>query len=73
MSLSNEARVASTYEILVDGRLSDDLLADIGARGFEPSHGKTLIIVDIIDQSHLHGVLAWLQDRNIAIERMNPV
>ena len=62
-----------TYEILVKCELSEGLVADIGARGFQVSRGKTLLVVDIIDQSHLHGVLSWLQDHNIAIERVNPV
>ena len=63
----------TTYEMLVRGRLSDDLLADLGARHFEPSRDKTLIVVDVIDQSHLHGVLAWLENHNIPIERVNPI
>ena len=64
---------STTYELLVRGELSDELLADLGARRFEPRRGKTLIIVDVIDQSHLHSILDWLQSRNIAIERVNPV
>ena len=64
---------SATYEVLVRGELSDDLIADLGARRFEPCRGKTLILVDVIDQSHLHGVLGWLEDRNIEIERINPV
>ena len=63
----------TTYEILVNGKLSEDLVADLGARRFEPRQGKTMIVIDIIDQSHLHGVLVWLQDQNIPIERVNPV
>ena len=59
--------------MLVRGELSDDLIADLGARRFEPCSGKTVILVDVIDQSHLHGVLAWFQDHNIEIERVNPV
>ena len=31
----------TTYEVLVRGELSDDLIADLGARRFEPCHGKT--------------------------------
>jgi hypothetical protein len=61
------------YEVLVRGDPSDDLIADLGARRVEPRRGKTMILVDVIDQSHLHGVLAWLQDHNIEIERVNPV
>jgi hypothetical protein len=64
---------STPYELLVRGELSDDLLADLGARSFEPRRGKTLIVVDVIDQSHLHGILDWLQSRNIEIERVNPV
>ena len=62
-----------TYEVVVRGALSDDLLSQIGARHFEPCPGKTLVIIDVIDQSHLHGVLGYLQDHNIDVERVNPV
>ena len=62
-----------TYEVLVRGELGTELIAELGARRFEPCRGKTVILVDIIDQSHLHGVLGWLEDHNIAIERVNPV
>ena len=64
---------ATTYEILVKGRLSESAAADLGARRIEPRRGKTVVFIDIIDQSHLHGVLTWLQDHNIAIERVNPI
>ena len=73
MSPTGERVNSTPYELLVRGELSDELLADLGARRFEPRRGKTLIIVDVIDQSHLHGILDWLQSRNIEIERVNPV
>ena len=73
MSKGTSAAGSSTYELLVRGELTDDLAGDIGARSFEPCRGKTLIIVDVIDQSHLHGVLGYLQDHNIEIERFNPI
>ena len=73
MSLQENDTVAPTYEVLVRGELSDDLVADLGARRFEPCRGKTLIVVDVIDQSHLHGILDRLQDHNVEIERVNPV
>jgi hypothetical protein len=71
-SATPERGLPTTYEVLVRGELSDDLIADLGGRRFEPSRGKTLILVDVIDQSHLHGVLAWFQDHNVEIERVNP-
>jgi hypothetical protein len=61
------------FEVLVCGELSDHLMADLGARRFDTYRGKTLIMLDVIDQSHLHGVFAWLEDHNIEIERVNPV
>jgi hypothetical protein len=73
MTAPSEETTARTYEIVVRGELGEDFLSDLGARGFEPSRGTTVIVIEIMDQSHLHGVLAWLQDRNIAIERVNPV
>ncbi len=73
MSTGLEGAGSTTYEVLVRGELSDDLVADLGARRFVPCSGKTVILVDVIDQSHLHGVLGWLQDRNIEIVRVNPV
>ena len=59
--------------MLVRGELGDDLIIDLGARLTERTNGKTVIFVDVIDQAHLHGVLARLQENNIGIERVNSV
>jgi hypothetical protein len=64
---------ATTYEVLVRGELGHDLVSDLGARCFEPRLGKTVVVVDVIDQAHLQGVLASLHDHNIEIERVNPI
>ena len=63
----------SVYEILVRGELSEAVASVLGARWFEPGRGKTLIVVDVIDQAHLHGILEQLRDLAIDIERVNPV
>ena len=73
MKTGSSASGSSTYELLVRGELTDDLAENLGARSFEPCDGKTLVIVDVIDQAHLHGVLGWLQDHNIELERVNPI
>ena len=73
MSRRHDVAAPTTYEVLVRGELGDDLIAELGARRFERSNGKTVIFVDVIDQSHLHGVLGRLQENNIGIERVNPV
>ena len=65
--------VTTTYEVVVRGQVSEQLIVDLGARSLKPRRGTTVIVVDVVDQSHLHGVLALLQDRNIDLERINPV
>ena len=68
---SEEATTA--YEIVVRGRLGERLAQDIGAKCFELRPDRTLLVVEIIDQSHLHGVLDRLRDLNVEIDRVNPV
>jgi hypothetical protein len=76
VSSSTGAGAESTsgvYEILVRGNLGDAVVGGLGARSFEPRRGKTLVVVDVIDQAHLHGILESLRDQGIEIERVNPV
>lgn len=61
------------YEILVRGELGEELAATLGAQRFEPRRGKTVIVLEVIDQAHLHGILENLRDLAIDIERVNPV
>ena len=74
VSLSGGAESLTTvYEILVRGTLSEAVARDLGARRFEPRSGMTLIVVEVIDQAHLHGIIERLRDLAIDIERVNPV
>lgn len=70
VSLENDR--TTKYEILVRGTVAADFVHDIGARRCESSEGKTVIVVDVLDQSHLHGILDRLGDLNIEIESVNP-
>ena len=72
-STSGADATTGVYEILVRGELSEALTATLGARSFEPRRGKTLVVVEVIDQAHLHGILESLRDQAIDIERVNPV
>ncbi len=63
----------TTYEILVRGDVGARLADSLGARRLEPRPGMTILLVEIIDRSHLHGVLEQLCDLRIEIERVNPV
>ncbi len=63
----------TTYEIVVRGAIAADVAKDLAVRCAESSEGKTIIAVDVLDQSHLHGILDRLGDLNIEIESVNPV
>lgn len=63
----------AAYEILVRGPLDESLAAALGARTFELGEEKTVIVLDVIDRAHLHGVLTQLHDANVEVERVNPL
>lgn len=60
------------YQIVVRGEVGESAAEEIGAQRVQPMRGRTLIVVEIIDQAHLHGVLDRLADLNIEIESVNP-
>ena len=63
----------TAYEILVRGELGERLADEIGAKCFALRPDRTLLLVDVIDQAHLHGVLERLRDLNVEIDRVNPI
>jgi hypothetical protein len=73
MSVHGGEQLTTAYEIVVRGRLGERIAEDLGARRFELRPDRTLLVVEIIDQAHLHGVLDHLRDRNVEIDRVNPV
>lgn len=72
MHAADDGPVATKYEIVVKGMPEEAVVADLGGRCFE-RRGTIVIVVDIIDQSHLQGVLERLHDSNVEIERINPI
>jgi hypothetical protein len=72
MSVRGEEATTS-YEILLRSGMGDKLAHEIGGRCFALRPDRTLLVVDVIDQAHLHGVLERLRDLNVDIERVNPV
>ena len=62
----------TTYEIRVRGAVAEEFAGDFGARSCEHSDGMTVIVVDVLDQSHLQGIFDRLGDLNIEIESVNP-
>jgi hypothetical protein len=71
MTTRGQDRSGMVYEILVRGCLGDDIGDELGCSRLEQRDGRTLIVIDIIDQSHLHGVIERLRDLNIEIESVN--
>jgi hypothetical protein len=63
----------ATYEIVVEAPIDDALVESIGAHRFEPCRDRTVIVVDVIDRAHLHGVLTQLHDHNVGVVRVNPL
>ena len=73
MTPRGEEPSGTAYEIRVRGRLGGDLADELGVTRLEERNGGTVLVLDIIDQSHLHGVIEWLRDRNVEIESVNPM
>ena len=76
---SRSARV--TYEIVVRGELSErfavtflseSLGSTVGPARVEPADGRTAIVIEVIDQTHLLAILERLRDLSFEIERVNP-
>ena len=54
--------MASTrYELRVMGRLSPDVRADFDEFELEEAPVETVMLGEVVDEAHLHGVLARLQ------------
>ena len=54
--------MASTrYEFRVSGRLPADVRADLDEFELEEAPVETVMIGEVVDEAHLHGVLARLQ------------
>ena len=62
----------TTYEIRVPGEVAPEFVGEIGARSCRLSEGTTVIVIDVLDQSHLQGIFDRLGDLNIDIESVNP-
>jgi hypothetical protein len=72
MSAQPGQPAATVYAVLVRGKLDQALADELGALRLEQADGQTRIVIELIDQSHLHGVLERLRDLNIEIESVNP-
>jgi hypothetical protein len=61
------------YEFRVDGRLTDEARAAFADMRITEAPPQTIIDGDVMDESHLHGVIAQLQALGITVVSVLPV
>jgi hypothetical protein len=61
------------YEFRVDGRLSDEARAAFVDMRIMETPPQTLLDGDVIDASHLHGIIAQFQALGITVVSVLPV
>jgi hypothetical protein len=62
------AEEALRYQIVVRGAISSRLLQTI--EGVQASDQETVLTAEVVDQSHLHGILERLRDLDIDLVRI---
>ena len=58
---------ARTYQLTVEGELSDQLSSAFGAMTLERSDGTTTLTGELRDQAELHGVLQRVSDLGLTL------
>jgi hypothetical protein len=61
------------YEFRVAGRLSDETRAAFPDMRVVDVPAETLIYGDVVDEAHLHGVLAVIQNLGLRVVSMNQI
>jgi hypothetical protein len=65
--------VTMRYEFRIDGRLSELDRAAFADMQITEAPPETLICGEVLDESHLHGIMAQLQRLGITVVSMHPV
>lgn len=55
------------YRITIEGELSERFASEFEGMTLESGHGRTFICGRVVDQSHLHGILARIQDLGLTL------
>ena len=63
----------TTYQIVVDGELSDRFVATFGDMRLERGAGRTSLTGEIADQAQLLGLLARVTELGLALVSFGPV
>jgi hypothetical protein len=63
----------SRYEFRVDGRLSEEARAAFVDMRITEAPPQTIIDGEVLDESHLHGIIVQLQTLGITVVSVHPV
>lgn len=61
------------YEFRVQGRLSDDVAGEFGELEVIDSVPETVMHGEVVDEAHLHGILARFQSLGLRVVSMREV
>ena len=65
--------VVTTYQIILEGELSDRFAATFPGMRLECGDGETSLTGEIRDQAHLQGMLAQVADLGLSLRSFGPV
>jgi len=71
----SQTRAPAPYRIVVQGCFGAAPMGPLEGAVVEPHRSDSVLLLDIVDQAHLHGVLQALADRGIpllSLERLEP-
>jgi hypothetical protein len=61
------------YRIVIEGELSDRFATEFEGMSLESGRGKTFLQGEVVDQSHLHGILVRIQDLGLELVSVTKV
>ncbi len=64
---------AARYEFRVEGRLSDEVAGEFDELEVTRAAPETVMHGEVVDEAHLHGILARFQDLGLRVVSMRQV
>lgn len=64
---------AERYELRIEGRVSEDVSQDFSGFEVREAPPETLMYGEVVDDAHLHGILARLQDLGLRVTSFRTV
>ena len=61
------------YRIVIDGEMSERFASEFEGMSLESGRGETTLRGEVVDQSHLHGILARIQDLGLELVSVTEV